>query len=227
MLYEEQMREITTIKERNVIINLSDADCERLSRMCGRHGATVSELLENFIGDLVYGTYANGSDEHNIATAWLDRCYLGLQDETTFLRFLIEQGRIDDAADALEEIEVIERVTANEEEFLASGEQKRGERIYTWKDIVKGDGTPFYASKEEWEKDARAAMQEEKERLADCKAVIDGCWNAYLESLKNRRECRIESMDEELEIVRNWIEDREKLQSPVRCNERNLRRQTR
>ena len=226
MLYEEQMREIATIKERNVIINLSDADCERLSRMCGRHSATVSELLENFIGDLVYGTYANGSDEHNIATAWLDRCYLGLQDETTFLRFLIEQGRIDEAADALEEIEVVERVTADEEEFLASGEQKRGNRVCTWKDIVNGDGTPFYV-KEEGEKDARAAMQEEKERLADCKAVIDGCWNSYLESLKNRRECRTGSMDEELAIVRNWIEDREKLQSPVRCNELNLRRQTR
>ena len=55
---EEQKREIETIKERIVKLELSDADCERISRKAGISGLTVSELLENFIGDLVNGTYS-------------------------------------------------------------------------------------------------------------------------------------------------------------------------
>lgn len=63
---EEQKKEIETIKERQIFIKLSDADCERISKLCGAHNLTVGELLENFIGDLVCGTYTNGSDEEEI-----------------------------------------------------------------------------------------------------------------------------------------------------------------
>lgn len=44
-------------------MNLSDADVRRLAEKSGEGGLTISELLENFIGDLVDGTYSNGSDE--------------------------------------------------------------------------------------------------------------------------------------------------------------------
>ena len=74
MTYEQQKKEIQTIKERNVSIKLSDADCERLSDLCGRCGLTIGELLASFIGDLVGGTYTNGSDERDLADAWFERC---------------------------------------------------------------------------------------------------------------------------------------------------------
>ena len=61
----EQEKEIQTIKERTITLKLSDADVERISNKAERHGLTVSELLENFIGDLVGGTYSNGSDERD------------------------------------------------------------------------------------------------------------------------------------------------------------------
>ena len=47
-------------------MKLSDADCDRLARKCGEHGLTIGELIENFVGDLVGGTYSNGSDERDV-----------------------------------------------------------------------------------------------------------------------------------------------------------------
>lgn len=62
---EEQKKEIETIRERKITVKLSDADCDRLARKCGEHGLTIGELIENFVGDLVGGTYSNGSDEED------------------------------------------------------------------------------------------------------------------------------------------------------------------
>lgn len=59
---EEQQKEIETIRERKITVKLSDADCDRLARKCGEHGLTIGELIENFVGDLVGGTYSNGKD---------------------------------------------------------------------------------------------------------------------------------------------------------------------
>lgn len=64
---EEQKKEIETIRERKITVKLSDADCDRLARKCGEHGLTIGELIENFVGDLVGGTYSNGSDERDYA----------------------------------------------------------------------------------------------------------------------------------------------------------------
>ena len=41
---EEQQKEIATIRERNITVKLSDADCDRLARKCGEHGLTIGEL---------------------------------------------------------------------------------------------------------------------------------------------------------------------------------------
>ena len=61
---EEQKKEIETIRERKITVKLSDADCDRLARKCGEHGLTIGELIENFVGDLVGGTYSNGIIEN-------------------------------------------------------------------------------------------------------------------------------------------------------------------
>lgn len=68
--YSSQKNEIETIKPRTITVNLSDADVKRLAEKSGEGGLTISELLENFIGDLVDGTYSNGSDERMYAEQW-------------------------------------------------------------------------------------------------------------------------------------------------------------
>jgi hypothetical protein len=105
----EQQKEIATIRERKILLNLSDADVVRISETAGRVGLTVSDLLENFIGDLVHGTYTNGSDERMYAKQWFDRCWFGmdfLYENCTFLRFLLGYNghEVEDAISYWEDI---------------------------------------------------------------------------------------------------------------------------
>ena len=54
----QQQEEIETIRSRTIEVKLSDADVKRISEKAAAHGLTVGELIENFIGDLVCGTYS-------------------------------------------------------------------------------------------------------------------------------------------------------------------------
>lgn len=87
--YSNQKAEIATIKERNITISLSDEDCRRLLIKAGSVGFTVDELLRNFVGDLVDGTYSNGSDERMYANQWLERCGFSYFSESTLLSYLL------------------------------------------------------------------------------------------------------------------------------------------
>lgn len=89
---EQQQEEIKTIRPRTIDVKLSDADVKRVSELAGAQGLTVGKLIENFIGDLVSGTYSNGSDERMYAQQWFERCWFGMLPDLTFLRYLIEWG---------------------------------------------------------------------------------------------------------------------------------------
>ena len=68
----QQQEEIETIRSRTIEVKLSDADVKRISEKAAAHGLTVGELIENFIGDLVCGTYSKRSvaaQEQNRAKA--------------------------------------------------------------------------------------------------------------------------------------------------------------
>ena len=136
--YDEQKKEIATISDRNITVRLSDADVERVSKLAGEHGITIEELLENFIGDLVGGTYSNGSDERAFARRWFERCWFGMFPENTFLHFLICWGYIDDALQMYDDIaEHKNRITELQEE-LNSGIMKGWDgHSYTWKELVR------------------------------------------------------------------------------------------
>lgn len=103
--YSNQKAEIETIRERTVKLKLSDADTVRITERAASVGLTVSELLESFIGDLIDGTYSNGSDERMLANQWFERCGFSFMYERTFLTFLIEWGNIQPVLDTLEYIE--------------------------------------------------------------------------------------------------------------------------
>ena len=104
---KEQQKEIATIKERTIYLNLSDADCKRISTYAAKANITVSQLLESFIGDLVNGTYTNGSDERDCAQRWFERCGYGMYSEKTFLRYILEEG--DDVEFLLNDLEGIKK----------------------------------------------------------------------------------------------------------------------
>lgn len=125
----EQEKEIKTIKERSITIKLSDADCERISIKSGKHGLTVGELLENFIGDLVSGTYSNGSDERERANSWFERCWFSWMNEDTLIHYLLDWGHdVDDFLTTYDELKYFE---ANPQEFADEvSDLEDGEKLW-------------------------------------------------------------------------------------------------
>ena len=128
-----QREEIETIKPRTITVNLSDADVRRLAEKSGEGGLTISELLENFIGDLVDGTYSNGSDERMYAEQWYQRCWFAMFSDDTFLKFLLLWGDLDDYIDLMDELESNKKemaeMTADAEEYSSEERDELQEYI--------------------------------------------------------------------------------------------------
>lgn len=126
----EQKEEIETIKDRAIIVKLSDNDCYRISKKAGMNGLTVGELLKNFIGDLVDGTYSNGSDERSLAEQWFDRCWFSHREEETLLRHLLEWGR--DIGNFIAICDEIKDYEANPQKYVEEVESlnKNGEILW-------------------------------------------------------------------------------------------------
>ena len=206
-MYSSQKEEIATIKERTINIKLSDADVARVSKLAGSHGLTVEQLLENFIGDLVDGTYTNGSDERDMAERWFRRCWFGMFPDNTFLHFLIEWDYIDDALEYWESISEHEENIKKIEEELTTGVMKSWNgNACTWKELVTSstDGDrPSYSSKEEWENEEREELEQENVELAFCREQLADFWKEYTEEKKDYQQGTFE---EEWKKVREWNE---------------------
>ena len=225
---EEQQKEIETIRERKITVKLSDADCDRLARKCGKHGLTIGELIENFVGDLVGGTYSNGSDERDYADQWFERCWFGMFPEPTLLNHLLNLGyEPEHYLDMLENVETIKS-------DIEITKQNIAEPSDEWKDIVyhkynddftsyecvpckiiiilvvhkyNDDFTsyecvPCYNSVDEY-------IASEKEDLESYKADLEEA----LEELNDMREDwkpeKEPNMDEEIELIKKWVKERE------------------
>ena len=204
-LKKELQKEIETIRERKITVKLSDADCDRLARKCGEHGLTIGELIENFVGDLVGGTYSNGSDERDYADQWFERCWFGMFPEPTLLNHLLNLGyEPEHYLDMLENVETIKS-------DIEITKQNIAEPSDEWKDIVyhkynddrtSYESVPCYNSVDEY-------IASEKEDLESYKADLEGA----LEELKDMREDwkpkKEPNMDEEIELIKKWVKERE------------------
>ena len=155
---EQQKKEIETIRERNIAVKLSDADCERLVRKCGEHGLTVGELMENFIGDLVGGTYSNGSDERMYADQWFERCWFGMFPEQTLLNHLLCCGY--DPEDYLDIMDNIETAKEEKKYLEEHPEEANEEAQYLDSDIEEWE-EELKSMKEEWKPGKEPNMEEE------------------------------------------------------------------
>lgn len=167
--YEEQKAEIATIKPRTFILYLSDADVVRVFEKAGTAGLTPSELLENFIGDLVFGTNTNGSDERMYANEWYDRCGFDDCSSGTFLRYILRWNCyntviscIDDMDEGEEEILHVNQSKDCEEDITYYGmiiEESRKELLKMFEEYCECN------SEHETFKDAIAEVREYRENL--------------------------------------------------------------
>lgn len=206
---EQQQEEIKSIRKRTIELELSDTDIKRISEKAGAHGLTVGKLLENFIGDLVCGTYSNGSDERDLAGQWFERCWFGMFPDMTFLNYLIEWGGLDEVLEAYDDIADCEEGIKITQEELASGvmTDRRG-GTYTWRDITNSNGTPSYSSVEEWEAEQRGYMEQEQDIMDSCRETISEHWNEYT---AQKKEYKSGTFDEEMKKVLEWRQEYQRL----------------
>lgn len=87
---KKQKAEAATVSPRTIKINLSDEDVKRLYEKAAGASITPEQLIENFIADLVCGTYTNGSDERTRAEEWFERCWFSLDNYGSFLAYLVK-----------------------------------------------------------------------------------------------------------------------------------------
>lgn len=206
---EQQKKEIETIRKRMVELELSDADVKRIAEKAGAHGLTVGKLLESFIGDLVYGTYSNGSDERDLAGQWFDRCWFGMFPEMTFFSYLVEWGWLDEVLQAWDNIaDSEENIKITQEELSSGVMQGRHGEPYTWKDLVNGDGTPSYSSREEWEEEQRAYIEQEQDCIESERETLSYYWNEYI---AQKKEYQPGTLDEEMKKVLEWRQDYQRI----------------
>lgn len=159
---EKQNKEIATIRERNITVKLSDADCERLVRKCGAHGLSVGALIEKFIGDLVCGTYSSGGDERMYAEQWFERCWFGMFPEKTLLNHLLCWGY--DPEEYLDCLDNIETAT-KEKEYLAEHPEEADEEAQYLDDDIEDWQEELRSMKKNWKPDGEPNMEEELELI--------------------------------------------------------------
>lgn len=94
------------LSQRVITVSLSDEDCDKLFMKLGIRNATVGELVQNFIRDLVYSDYCNGSDECIFANQWFDRCWIS--HDYNLLRGFLNSNGIDPYDDLIWYMESIE-----------------------------------------------------------------------------------------------------------------------
>ena len=202
---EEQQKEIETIRERKITVKLSDADCDRLARKCGKHGLTIGELIENFVGDLVGGTYSMEVMKEIMLTSGSSVVGSGMFPEPTLLNHLLNLGyEPEHYLDMLENVETIKS-------DIEITKQNIAEPSDEWKDIVyhkyNDDFTsyecvPCYNSVDEY-------IASEKEDLESYKADLEEA----LEELKDMRADwkpeKEPNMNEEIELIKKWVKERE------------------
>ena len=174
---EQQKKEIKTVKERNITIKLSDVDCERISNLCGKHNITVSNLLECFIGDLICGTYTNGSDERDLAEQWFERCGFGRFSKPTLLKYILDDLYldVDDVIFLVDEIEDIkndlEKYEQNPKDFDEEEIGFAKSDLEDYEQRLEEIKSEFFKTKENanWEEELKEVKKyaEEKMRFLD------------------------------------------------------------
>lgn len=132
-------------KKRAFTLELTDEDLTEFIEKCFRDGTTPAEVLEGFINDLIDGTRTRGSDERMYAGQYYERCGYGFffsGEYRTFTQWLLEEYRLDDVREALEDIKIFE------------------EELFYWKDHP--DATPAEGEIEDLEaelKDSKGQIE--------------------------------------------------------------------
>lgn len=200
---EDKVNESKTCARKNYTLNLSDADTERIARKAGKCNLTVSQLIENFIGDLIDGTYTNGSDERMYANQWFDRCWFAHESDHNLITFICDHNY------DFEDIQKILQAIENTQKHIRKTQDEIESTDDSWQDITQmsyddsGKATGYiraYETHEDFVADCREAIESYIEDLKDYSGQLDDIkteFSSYMGSKKY-------DWGEELQIYLQW-----------------------
>lgn len=203
----EKQREIETIKPREYSLKLSDADVMRIAKIAGAYDMTVSELLENFIGDLVNGTYTNGSDERMYARNWVERCWFSYAPDKSLVKYLCDDKRefeFSDLWDALERIEdAREDIRSAEENIAEPGEKWKEIYHHKYNEDKTEAWIPAYNSVEEYIASETEVLKSYEEDLKESLETLEDIKNSF----KSYMNEKAYEWDEEVKKAEEWYKE--------------------
>lgn len=129
-------------KTRNVVLNLTDGQCEILTKICGENSLPVGELISSFVEDLTAGEKEN--DREKYANQWLEKREFSKKAEDSLLRHLLKNSY--DPQDYLNDIEYLESLTEDKRSYAINNKEDENyldiikeydEEIITCKDGIK------------------------------------------------------------------------------------------
>lgn len=113
--------------KRTLNMVLEDDDLMLLAEKAGEAGLKISELLENFVADLISSSRTNGSDERTYANQWFERCWFAMDFSRTFLSYLCYEGLVDNAVDLWQDIQYYRQLDDLDEEDRLEVQMLQGE----------------------------------------------------------------------------------------------------
>ena len=202
----EHEKEIETIKPREYSLKLSDADVLRIAKTAGAYDMTVSKLLENFIGDLVNGTYTNGSDERLCAKQWAERCWFSNDPDKSLVKYLCCDGgeyEFSDLWDALERIEdAREDIRSAEENIAEPGEKWKEIYHHKYNEDKTEAWIPAYNSVEEYIASETEVLKSYEEDLKESLKTLEDIENSFKSYMDEPYE-----WDEEVKKAEEWYKE--------------------
>lgn len=152
-------------KTRNVVLNLTDGQCEILTKICGESSLPVGELISSFVEDLTAEKKEN--DGVKYANQWLEKREFSKKAEDSLLRHLLENSY--DPQDYLNDLEYLESLTEDKKSYIINNKEDENyldiikeydEEIITCKDGIK-------VWEEGWKQKESADMKKEIRKMEE------------------------------------------------------------
>lgn len=152
-------------KTRNVVLNLTDGQCEILTKICGESSLPVGELISSFVEDLTAEEKKN--DRAKYANQWLEKREFSKKAEDSLLRHLLKNSY--DPQDYLNDIEYLESLTEDKRSYAINNKEDENyldiikeydDEIITCKDGIK-------VWEEGWKQKENADMKKEIRKIEE------------------------------------------------------------
>ena len=116
-------------KTRNVVLNLTDGQCEILTKICGESSLSVGELISSFVEDLT-AAEEKENEREKYANQWLEKREFSKKAEDSLLRHLLKNSY--DPQDYLNDIEYLECLTEYKSSYAINNKEDEN-----YLDIIK------------------------------------------------------------------------------------------